>query len=80
MFYELIIMNNKIFKLFCENCKNDFKYHLKRMDDNGNTFLIEKFKFLLQAEDKMKELTKYQHKQVYWIEDETITNPRKQNK
>lgn len=41
---------------------------LWRQDDNGNRFLVAEFGCRGGAEARMEELTRYPHKQIYWIE------------
>ncbi len=42
-------------------------YELWRQDDNGNRFLIGVFPGRATAEERMAELCRNPHKQIYWI-------------
>ena len=53
--------------------QNKFIYILKRQDDNGNIFIIEKYSTIEEAQEVLKRLTQNIHKQYYWIE----TDPKK---
>lgn len=66
----------KFFKFFSSISEQSIFYNLKRMDDNGNVFLIEKFVEKLSAEKKLAEFNQLSHKQYYFIEEE-ILNKRK---
>lgn len=61
-------------KFFCSISQKSIRYHLKRMDDNGNVFLIEKFNEKLCAEGKLAEFNQLSHKQHYFIEEELLNN------
>ncbi len=43
------------------------RFELWRQDDNGNRFLIDTYDNLAEAEKRLAELTRVQHKQTYWI-------------
>lgn len=47
------------------------RWRLWRQDDNGNRFLIAEFESPEAAERRMEELSRYPHKQMYWIEEGT---------
>lgn len=59
-------------KLFSSVYEKGIIYNLKRMDDNGNVFLIEKFNEKLCAERKLEEFNQLSHKQHYFIEEELL--------
>jgi hypothetical protein len=42
-------------------------FELWRQDDNGNRFLVGGYPDRDAAEKRLAELTRCQHKQVYWI-------------
>ena len=42
-------------------------FELWRQDDNGNKFLVDTFADRAAAERRLEELTRAQHKQIYWI-------------
>jgi hypothetical protein len=42
-------------------------YELRRQDDHGHRFLVGRFATLAEAERRLAELTRCQHKQTYWI-------------
>jgi hypothetical protein len=42
-------------------------FELWRQDDNGNRFLVGSFSERSAAEGRLAELTRYRHKQTYWI-------------
>jgi len=42
-------------------------FELWREDDNGQRFFVDSFPTLDDAEKRMAELTRIQHKQHYWI-------------
>lgn len=42
-------------------------FELWRQDDNGNSFLVGRFSDHEDAEQRLAELTRYPHKQIYWI-------------
>jgi hypothetical protein len=42
-------------------------FELWRQDDNGNRFLVGSFSDRSGAEERMGELTRIPHKQLYWI-------------
>lgn len=44
-------------------------FELWRQDDNGNRFLVGSYPSRPQAEKRLEELTRCQHKQVYWLVD-----------
>lgn len=44
-------------------------WQLWRQDDNGNCFLVGAFASVEAAEHKLGELTRYPHKQIYWIDE-----------
>lgn len=46
-------------------------WQLWRQDDNGNRFPVAVFTCKQQAEERIRELTRCQHKQLYWIEHAT---------
>lgn len=50
---------------------------LWRQDDNGNRFLVGRFARREDAEQKMDELTRQLHKQIYWISD--AADPEKES-
>jgi len=50
-------------------------YALFRIDDNGVTFLVAKFRTREEAEQRLSELTQNVHKQHYFIEP--VAEPRK---
>jgi hypothetical protein len=44
-------------------------YTVKRQDDNGHVFEVERFDHRQDAEQLCKELTDKGHKQMYWVEE-----------
>ena len=46
------------------------RFELWRQDDNGNSFLVGRFADRNAAEVRLTELTRVQHKQVYWITEQ----------
>lgn len=44
-------------------------FELWRQDDNGQRFLIGRYRNLDEAESRLAELTRVQHKQSYWISE-----------
>jgi hypothetical protein len=42
-------------------------FELWRQDDNGQRFLIGRYADLDEAKRRLAELTRSQHKQIYWI-------------
>lgn len=48
-------------------------FELWRQDDNGQRFLIGRYADLDEARRRLAELTRSQHKQMYWI-DESLDN------
>ncbi len=62
----------QFFKFFSSISEQSIIYNLKRMDDNGNVFLIEKFIEKLSAEKKLAEFNHLSHKQHYFIEEEVL--------
>lgn len=44
-------------------------WQLWRQDDNGNRFLIGSWPTRATAEERLAELTRCRHKQIYWIEE-----------
>ena len=48
---------------------NKKHYELWRQDDNGNRFLLGIHDNLESAEKRMAELSRYPHKQMYWISE-----------
>lgn len=45
-------------------------FELWRQDDNGNRFLVGTYDNRPAAEKRLGELTRVQHKQMYWIEEQ----------
>jgi len=43
-------------------------YLLWRQDDNGQRFIVGRFVARADAEQRLRQLTCVQHKQIYWIE------------
>ena len=58
----------------CQQTNKKIVYILKRMDDSGNSYIIEKFDNKQNALNSMSKLNKYQHKQWYWIDEEFDKN------
>jgi len=50
-------------------------FELWRQDDNGNRFLVDTFADWAAAERRLAELTRVQHKQIYWIAECQIMKP-----
>lgn len=48
------------------------RWRLWRQDDNGNRFLIAEFENREAAERRMEDLSRYPHKQMYWIEGSAL--------
>jgi hypothetical protein len=48
-------------------------FQLWRQDDNGHHFLVDVYATRERAEARMAELTRGQHKQIYWITEEVDT-------
>lgn len=46
-------------------------YRLWRQDDNGNRFLIGTFRDRRSAEERLNELQRGFHKQMFWISEDT---------
>ena len=44
-------------------------FELWRQDDHGQRFLVGRFPTLDEAERRLAELTRSQHKQTYWIDE-----------
>jgi hypothetical protein len=42
-------------------------FELWRQDDHGNRFLVDRYPTRVDAERRLAELTRCQHKQTYWI-------------
>jgi hypothetical protein len=42
-------------------------FELWRQDDNGQRFLVDRHRNLDEAKRRLAELTRVQHKQIYWI-------------
>jgi len=55
-------------------------FELWREDDNGQRFLVESFIALDAAEKRMAELTRIQHKQIYWISKRAESPVRKDSR
>jgi hypothetical protein len=49
--------------------ENRVSFELWRQDDNGNYFLVGAFPDRAGAEQRLAELTRNQHKQIYWIKE-----------
>jgi hypothetical protein len=49
------------------------RYELWRQDDNGNRFPVASFPDRAAAEERLAELTRVLHKQVYWITERPDT-------
>lgn len=47
-------------------------FELWRQDDNGQHFLIGSYRTRDEAEQRLAELTRSQHKQIYWIVASTL--------
>jgi hypothetical protein len=58
-----------------EQLRNMMKFELWRQDDNGNRFLVGSFGEWALAEARLAELTRCQHKQTYWIEEQPSPEP-----
>lgn len=43
-------------------------FELWRQDDHGQRFLVGRYPTLAEAERRLAELTRSQHKQTYWID------------
>jgi len=43
-------------------------YTLWRQDDNGQRFIVDRFAVRADAEQRLLQLTRVPHKQIYWIE------------
>jgi hypothetical protein len=43
-------------------------FELWRQDDHGQRFLVGRYPTLAEAERRLAELTRSQHRQTYWIE------------
>lgn len=43
------------------------RFELWRQDDNGQRFLVGRYSDLDEAKRRLAELTRSQHKQMYWI-------------
>lgn len=41
---------------------------LWRQDDNGNRFLVAAYITKIEADERLKELSRHTHRQIYWIE------------
>jgi len=46
------------------------RFELWRQDDNGNRFLIGRYAERSAAEERLAELSRVPHKQVYWITEQ----------
>ena len=44
-------------------------FELWRQDDHGQRFLVGRYPTLDEAERRLVELTRSQHKQTYWIDE-----------
>lgn len=53
-------------------------FELRRMDDNGNEAVIQKFADLAQAEAAMREFEARGHKQTYWVSTPEL--PQEENR
>jgi hypothetical protein len=42
-------------------------FELWRQDDNGHRFLVDAFADRVDAEERLRDLTRSVHKQTYWI-------------
>jgi hypothetical protein len=42
-------------------------FELWRQDDNGQRFLVGRYRRLDEAKRRLADLTRVQHKQMYWI-------------
>lgn len=68
--FRLFAIKRPFSELLKKDLEANKNYLLKRMDDSGNTYIIDKFDQKDKALQSMSELTRYQHKQWYWIEEE----------
>lgn len=50
-------------------------WQLWRQDDNGNRFLVGEYVTRELAEQRLTELTSCQHKQTYWLCQQTAKTP-----
>ena len=46
-------------------------FELWRQDDNGRCFLVGRFPTRSDAEQRLEDLARSQHKQIYWIAELT---------
>lgn len=51
-------------------------FELWRQDDNGQRFLVGRYRNLDEAESRLAELTRVQHKQTYWISKTPLQEDR----
>lgn len=52
------------------------RFELWRQDDNGQRFLVDRYQDLDEARRRLAELTRVQHKQMYWIAEATNSSDR----
>lgn len=51
-------------------------FELWRQDDNGQRFLVGLYRNFDEAESRLAELTRVQHKQTYWISEIPLQEDR----
>ncbi|MCM2265209.1 MAG: hypothetical protein NDI73_08445 [Desulfuromonadales bacterium] len=52
-------------------------FELWRQDDNGQRFLVGCYRNFDEAESRLAELTRVQHKQTYWISETEVREDRR---